>query len=316
MDITFHYPPDLFDLMVRAIPALVRSKRDLLLFFRGAGIPDAMFQDISEKVRIDRDSIYKHEIARTILERLNKKGESGLGERRELLRRVCDYSDFSSCYPNTMAEARGLVAQIRELVKAKDTLTRIVQERDREREERIRENQKRIDAERKKLARIEDVKSRLFPLFASNIPKVERGKELELALTELFEIHGVLVKEPFCVKSDESNRLIEQVDGAIELKGELYILEIKWTGKRIDKKELSDFLVSVYHRGHARGIFVSSSGYTEAAILSGREALQRTVVVLLELSDIVKIIEDRTDLAERLNERVTDAVLYKRSHFN
>lgn len=35
-DITFHYPPELFNLLVDAIPALNRGKRDVLVFFRGA----------------------------------------------------------------------------------------------------------------------------------------------------------------------------------------------------------------------------------------------------------------------------------------
>ena len=38
-DITFHYPPELFSLLVDTIPLLNRSKKDVLLFFRGAGVP-------------------------------------------------------------------------------------------------------------------------------------------------------------------------------------------------------------------------------------------------------------------------------------
>lgn len=38
MDITYHYPPELFALLVDAIPKLCKSKPDLLLFFRGSGV--------------------------------------------------------------------------------------------------------------------------------------------------------------------------------------------------------------------------------------------------------------------------------------
>jgi hypothetical protein len=47
-DITFHYPPELFNLLVDTIPRLNRSKNDVLLFFRGAGVPSSLFEDIAQ----------------------------------------------------------------------------------------------------------------------------------------------------------------------------------------------------------------------------------------------------------------------------
>lgn len=44
-DITFHYPPELFNLLVDVVPLLNRSKQDVLVFFRGAGVADAMTAD-------------------------------------------------------------------------------------------------------------------------------------------------------------------------------------------------------------------------------------------------------------------------------
>lgn len=37
-DITFHYPPELCNLLVDVVPLLNRSKPDVLMFFRGAGV--------------------------------------------------------------------------------------------------------------------------------------------------------------------------------------------------------------------------------------------------------------------------------------
>jgi hypothetical protein len=45
MDITFHYPPDLMNLLIDTLPLLCRSKEDLLLFFQGAGVPRAATSD-------------------------------------------------------------------------------------------------------------------------------------------------------------------------------------------------------------------------------------------------------------------------------
>lgn len=38
IEITFHYPPELFNLLVDTIPVLNRSKKDILLFFKGLGL--------------------------------------------------------------------------------------------------------------------------------------------------------------------------------------------------------------------------------------------------------------------------------------
>jgi hypothetical protein len=72
-DITFHYPPELFNLLVDTIPALNKSKRDVLIFFRGAGVPEDLLKDLAHRVEADPQGISKAEIARTVLERLNKR---------------------------------------------------------------------------------------------------------------------------------------------------------------------------------------------------------------------------------------------------
>jgi hypothetical protein len=46
-DITFHYPPELFNLLVDTIPVLNRSKKDVLLFFRGAGVSGDLVDETS-----------------------------------------------------------------------------------------------------------------------------------------------------------------------------------------------------------------------------------------------------------------------------
>jgi hypothetical protein len=100
MDNAYHYPPDLFQLLVDAISRLFRGKMDVVLFFRGAGIPAPLLQDMEEQVKRDKDSISKAEIAKTILRRINERGDSTLRERREVVKRVVEFEDFSSCWPS------------------------------------------------------------------------------------------------------------------------------------------------------------------------------------------------------------------------
>ena len=130
LDITYHYPPELLQLLIDTIPKLCRSKRDLILFFRGAGVPERHLGDLEETVARDRESISKYEIVRTILQRLNEFGERALRERREILKRVVEFEDFSTCWDNDRLQAKGLVSEIRKVVNVKDSFTRMRQERD------------------------------------------------------------------------------------------------------------------------------------------------------------------------------------------
>lgn len=39
IEIIHHYPPEILSLLVDTIPLLCRSKNDVLIFFKGAGVP-------------------------------------------------------------------------------------------------------------------------------------------------------------------------------------------------------------------------------------------------------------------------------------
>ncbi|MFN8339587.1 MAG: hypothetical protein U0T36_11275 [Saprospiraceae bacterium] len=127
---TFHYPPELFELLVQAIPILNRSKKSVLLFFRGAGISEKVYKDISDRLEADKESFNKYEITRTILTRINEKSDTYIRERRELLKRVVDFESFTNCWETDQYKAKGLVAEIRNIVNVKDTFTRMKQEKE------------------------------------------------------------------------------------------------------------------------------------------------------------------------------------------
>ena len=78
MDITFHYPPELLQLLIDTIPKLCKSKRDLLLFFQGAGVSQAMLQSFQQLLLTDKNSFSKYNVTRELLTKLNEKGESEL----------------------------------------------------------------------------------------------------------------------------------------------------------------------------------------------------------------------------------------------
>ena len=136
-DITFHYPPELFNLLVDAVPLLNKTKKDLPLFFAGAGVADDILRDLRQRLRGDRKSIGKFEITRTVLQRLNERGEKTLRPRRELLRRVVEFTNYDACWPDDQLKAKGTVASVRDIVNQKDSFTRMNLEREAERQARL-----------------------------------------------------------------------------------------------------------------------------------------------------------------------------------
>src|SRR5688500_360404 len=131
----FHYPPELFSLIVDTIPLLCRSKQNVILFLRGAGVAPEDLAEVEQSVKTNRNSINKFEIVRNVLTKVNARGDNGLRARREILKRVVEFESFETCWPQDQYKAKGLVASIREAVNAKDSYTRMQQERDAERKQ-------------------------------------------------------------------------------------------------------------------------------------------------------------------------------------
>ena len=246
----YHYPPELFELPVETIPLLVKGKKDVLTFFKGAGVEPGLMTDVTRRVDLDKDSIKKHEITRTVLERLNERGDATLRARREVVRRVVEFEDFSACWPSDQLKAKGLVAQIRQVV---------------------------------------NVKNRLFAE------------------------DGVLLKEAFTITGDEGEGIIEQIDGVIEIDGEVYLVEMKWWDKPLGVGEVSQHLVRVFNHEQSRGIFISASGYTDTAVTTCRDS--KLVVVLCTLQEFVTLLEREVDLKSFLKEKITTAIADKKPFY-
>jgi restriction system protein len=311
MDIVFHYPPELLSLLIDTIPLLCRSKKDVLLFFKGAGVSATITNSLTARVNKDKASITKYEITRTALTRLNEKGEATLRERREVLKRVVEFEDFSTCWPADQLKAKGLVGEVRRVIDVKDSFTRMKQEREEELKKRRAEEQKRLQAEQRRRAELEAVRKDLFALFKEQSPQ-KRGKALERILNRLFQAAGISVRESFTLSGGEGEGIVEQIDGVVEIDGELYFVEMKWWKDPIGVPEISEHLVRVFSRDQARCIFISASNYSGPAITICREALHQKVVVLCTLQEFVQVLEQEIDLKSFLKEKIDAAVIHKK----
>lgn len=301
----FHYPPELFNLLVDVIPLLNRSKADVLLFFRGAGVPYSIVKDLYDRLSEDRQSVRKHAIARAVLERLNSRGDAAIRERREIVRRVVEFETFEICWPDDQLKAKGLVASVRDVVNRRDSFTRIKQEREYERRLRRAAMEQEDQKRRIRVAKIAAAKKRLYELFVSSDTPQSRGLQLEEAINSLFSAYGILVQDSFRLVCAGASS--EQIDGAIELDGDTYLVEMKWHHQPIGKPLMSEHLVRIMGRGDACGMFISASGYTSDAVAVCREFLQHRTIVLVHLEEVVLLLDRQGELSEFLRSKVRAA---------
>lgn len=302
----YHYPPELLEMLTEVIPCLFKSKQGVIDFFRGAGVPAPFLAEWQSKVRADRDSVKKHQIVRDVLRQLNEGGDKTLAQRREVIKRISEFEDFSTCYDNDRYKAQGLVAHIQKVVNVKDSFTRINLERERERKQHQEAHAESVKAKQKEAEERAAIKDSLYKLFAETDP-LKRGKRLEGILNSLFSFAGFLVREAFTVKGDEGQGIIEQIDGAVEIDGMLYLVEMKWRNKPIGRQEIAPHLVSVYGRGYVGGIYISYSGFSPAAIEDAKIALSQKVLVLTELQEIILVIEREANLTTFFKEKISRA---------
>jgi hypothetical protein len=244
-----------------------------------------------------------------VIVRLNEAGDAGLAARREVVRRIVEFEDFTRCWENDALQARGLVGEVRRLVNVKDSFTRMNIERAREREEAQQARESEIQTKRQRSDRIGQAKGELFALFGEKDAH-KRGKALEGVLGSLFGAYDILVSEAFTVKLDRAG-IVEQIDGAIELDGHLYLVEMKWWNVPLGPGETAQHLVRLFSRDGARGLFISATGYTDAAIAQYRDALRQRVTLLATLEEIVSALNTEVNLAEMLRRKISSAVLDK-----
>ncbi len=310
-DAPYHYPADVFTLLVDTIPLLFKSKNDVMLFLEGAGVHKDDLAVMWTKVRTDRASVGKYDLVRDVLQKANKRGDSGLAARREIIKRIVEFEEFSTCWPNDVYRAKSNVSDLRKIVQAKDSFTRMKDERDavvNENALRAREAQAAAVLNRRT---IHDVRDRLNALFALDAEPQKRGKLLEGVLNDLFRAYGVLVKEDFKRIDPASGSIVEQIDGVIEFESHIYLVEMKWLKNPVGINDHAPHMVRLYGRSDARGIFISTSGYTVPVLTECASHLNNKTMVLSTLQEFVMLLLHERDLHSMLRAKINAAVLNK-----
>lgn len=113
----------------------------------------------------------------------------------------------------------------------------------------------------------------------------------------MFDIYGLEPRGSFKIVG-------EQIDGSFVLYNEVYLLEAKWTNKKIDKGHLVIFNEKVSSKsGFTRGLFISFSGFSDEALATFANG--RTVnIVLMTVQELAIALSRKIDLTSVLSAKV------------
>ncbi|MGW5868994.1 hypothetical protein ACWFRJ_43425 [Streptomyces sp. NPDC055239] len=121
--------------------------------------------------------------------------------RREVLKRAVEFEDFSTLWPDDRLPVQGLQANVRSLVNAKDSCTRMSQERIVERAARFAARTEELERLARRRAKFRALRGRLAELFHEVDPR-RIGAALEGVLNDAFKTEGILIRESFVLRSE------------------------------------------------------------------------------------------------------------------
>ena len=150
---------------------------------------------------------------------------------------------------------------------------------------------------------------RLIDLSSSETSKQNKGYEFEKYLRDLFDAAGLKPRESYRVKG-------EQIDGSIEFKGNVYLVEAKWTGGPVNRSDLVVFADKVSRKSKfTRGIFVSHSGYVENAVET--YAIGKTPeIILIDMKEMTWALENGIDIEDVLSKKVRKLIEEGKIYYN
>lgn len=123
-------------------------------------------------------------------------------------------------------------------------------------------------------------------------------------MNAFFNGEGILLREAFTIKGDNNEGIIQQIDGAIEVNSFLYLVEMKWWKNPLGPGDVAQHVMRLFERTEVRGIFISTSGYTDAAIIAIEKALNQKIIVLFTLKELLLLLETEKSFESLLKYKV------------
>jgi restriction system protein len=297
LDRSYHYPLEVLELLVATIPRLIKTRAGILEFFAEAGAPKELIAEWRAKLHQGRMGVSsKYHLVRGFLRGLNTLGDDGQAVREEVLRRLARHADFSTGWEDDRQRAEELVARIRELAGETDAGTwNTACHEALTRQAPLETGQ---DSEHP-LTGLEALKRDLYRAFRVTDP-AERRAILDSVLPRLFTCHDIPTRQATAAPPVDDAAVL------IDFEEALFLVELRWSDRPLDFRQLAPHLVTLYGCPDLRGLLISSSGFTDQAIRD-LSSIQPQRLVLCHLQEIVLLLEQGRDLKEWLRAKVRAA---------
>ena len=235
---------------------------------------------------------YKRNIVATLVDHLAMNEDVYQRDLIRLMSEVCRVTDFSHLRKledgdKKVAEAKAAIEALRAQLKGYQDIEKEKKEAE-ERRKQAHERLMKVNAVQKELDRL---KTEFFALVGSDNPQ-QRGFSLEKVLKGLFNVFDLDPKASFRITG-------EQIDGAFSFEGTDYLLEAKWQQDPVAAKDLDGMAGKLSRKlENTLGLFLSINGFSEDAVKAHSSG--RRLVVLMDGSDLMAVLEGRIDLVHLL----------------
>ena len=107
--------------------------------------------------------------------------------------------------------------------------------------------------------------------------KIDRGLKFETLIYKVFKGEGVSITKGY----HTSDNRAEQIDGALEIGGRIFLLEVKWVESGIAASELYAFIGKVENKFHGTlGIFISRKELSSNFVNALSKGRRQSVIVI------------------------------------
>jgi Restriction endonuclease len=237
-------------------------------------------------------SDYKRNIVSDLVGFLERRQDEYQADLLTLMTEVARVDDFSHLErleggKDKAAAARASVRALRKLTVAHEALF----DEQKRMEERRRKAHEELLRTTAVSAQIAELTKEYFKLLSSQEPQ-QRGYRLEKIIRALFELFDLDPRASFKIVG-------EQIDGAFTFEATDYLFEAKWQQGPIGAADL-DVLAGKLSRklDNTLGLFLSINGFSEDGVKAHSSG--RRMMVLMDGSDLMAVLEGRIDLIQLL----------------
>jgi len=240
-------------------------------------------------------SDYKRNIVGNLIDRMDKNQDLFQPDLLNLMSEVACTKDFSHLERLEDGElkatrAKDAVVALREWVATHES-SLLEQERLEEHRQKAHEEMMSKTAVQMKL---DELRDEYFKLLASDHHQ-KRGFRLERIIRELFEVFDLDPKASFRITG-------EQIDGAFTLEGTDFLFEAKWQEELVGASGLDSLAGKLKRKlENTLGLFLSINGFSEDGVKA--HASGRRLIILMDGSDLMAVLEGRIDLFQLLSRK-------------